>query len=85
MSDSEKLLRFQTRLNESNAMKLDDLDFERSQWRKDIEAYNQKLKDDERERVFNAIRKVWLDGFRWDLSGEDLIQSIKLHMKKKDK
>lgn len=77
------LERYKTRLNESNAMKLDDLDSHQRQWKKDIEACNQKLKDDERERVFNAIRRVWNNKFyRNDLDAEPLIQEIILHLKK---
>lgn len=75
--------RFQTRLDQSNSMKLDALDMSRAKWREDIEAYHQKLKDDERERVFNAIRRVWNNKFyRNDLDAEPLIQEIILHLKK---
>jgi len=78
---SENSLRFQTRLNESNAMKLDDLDSHQRQWKKDIEAYNQKLKDDERERVFNAFRKVVSGKVYFD-SIDDTLQQVILELKK---
>lgn len=76
-SDTFRILRYKTRIDESNAMKE-----MKSDWQKDIEAFYEKMKEDERERVYKAIRKVWGDGFRWDLSGEDLIQSVIIQLKK---
>ena len=73
--------RFQSRLDQSNSMKLDSLDMSRAKWREDIEAFNQKLKDDERERVFNAFRKVVPSRIYFDTI-EDTIQQVILELKK---
>jgi hypothetical protein len=49
MSDSEKLLRFQSRLNESNAMKEELTDMQKLQIQ-----FHQQVREWEQERVFEA-------------------------------
>lgn len=93
---SADLDRFKTRLNESEAMKIDPMPefqndmrgikFELNKWQEDINKFNQKLKDDERERVFNAIREVWgAKLYRNDLTADDLILSAKIYLRNKGK
>jgi len=77
VTDSARLDRFKHRVNESDAQKLD---FERQKWREDIERFNEKLKEDERERVFNVLRSLAIGKVYFD-SIEDLIQTAKVKLK----
>lgn len=77
--------RFQTRLDQSNAMKLD-----KSDWKREIEEYHNTLMRNERnngrEDMANAIREVWSAKlYRNDLTADDLIQSAKIYLQNKDK
>ena len=77
-SETFRMLRFKTRINESNAMKSD--------WQKEIKDWNKALLKNERnngrEDVYEAIRTLATGRIYFD-SIEDMIQQCKIRLKGK--
>lgn len=97
---SADLDRFKTRLNESNAMKIDPMpefqndisgiEFELNKWQENLEKWNNAMMRNERnngrEDMANAIREVWSAKlYRNDMNADDLIMSAKIYLQNKGK